>query len=284
MILERRQNYQNENPTLFLIPTPIGNLKDMTFRAVETMKNVAVLFAEDTRVTMKLLTHFEIKTELKSFHEHNKTSQTETILSYLRNHKSVGLCSDAGMPLVSDPGFEAAEAAFAAGFNVVALPGASAGLTGLVMSGFRGNPHLFYGFLDAKSGKRQAELEQLKNRPETLLFYEAPHRIKDTLRDVWKVFGDRRAVIAREISKMFEEIIRGRLSELITLEELQGEIVLIVEGYDETAETKVEIPIVQQVDSLISAGLSKSDAMKKVASAMGITKSVVYKEYLQNHE
>lgn len=282
--MERRLNYQNENPTLFLIPTPIGNLKDMTFRAVETMKEVDVLFAEDTRVTMKLLTHFEIKTELKSYHEHNKISQTEIILGYLRNHKSVGLCSDAGMPLVSDPGYEVAKAAFSEGFNVVALPGPSAGLTGLVMSGFRANPHLFYGFLDPKSGKRQTELEQLKNRPETLLFYEAPHRIKDTLRDLWKVLGDRRAVIAREITKMFEEIIRGRLSELVAIEDLQGEIVLIVEGYDETAETKEEIPIVQQVDALISAGMSKSDAMKKVAKAMGITKSVVYKEYLQNHE
>jgi 16S rRNA (cytidine1402-2'-O)-methyltransferase len=264
-----------------LIPTPIGNLGDMTFRAVETMKTVDLLFAEDTRVTMKLLMHFDIKTELKSYHEHNKASQTSLILTALQSGKSVGLCSDAGMPLVSDPGFEIAEAAFAGGFNVVALPGASAGITGLVMSGFRAHPHLFYGFLDAKSGKRQAELERLKTAPETLVFYEAPHRIKETLNDVWKVLGDRKAAIAREITKKFEEILRGRLSELILLEELQGEIVLIVEGYDGTAEIKCDLPIIQQVDDYIAAGFTKSDAMKKVAAQLSLTKSVVYKEYLQ---
>lgn len=256
----------------------------MTFRAVETMKTVQILFAEDTRVTRKLLTHFDIKTELKSYHEHNKAIQTETILAELRLGKNIGLCSDAGMPLISDPGFEIAEAAFQAGFNVVALPGASAGLTGLLMSGFRAHPHLFYGFLDPKSGKRQTELERLKTAPETIIFYEAPHRIKDTLQDAWKVFGDRRAVIAREITKKFEEIIRGRLSELIAIPELAGEIVLLVEGYDGTAEAKSEIPIVEQVDHWISQGLSKSDAMKKVAASMGLTKSVVYKEYLQNKQ
>jgi 16S rRNA (cytidine1402-2'-O)-methyltransferase len=282
--LERRQNFQNTNATLYLIPTPIGNLGDITFRSVETMKTVQILYAEDTRVTRKLLTHFEIKTELKSYHEHNKTSQTDVILSELQLGKNIGLCSDAGMPLISDPGFEIAEAAFQAGFNVVALPGASAGLTGLLMSGFRAHPHLFYGFLDPKSGKRQTELERLKTAPETMIFYEAPHRIKDTLQDVWKVFGDRRAVIAREITKKFEEIIRGRLSELTAIPELQGEIVLIVEGYDGTSEVKSEIPLAKQVDDWIALGMSKSDAMKKVAAAMGLTKSVVYKEYLQNQK
>lgn len=282
--VERRQNYQNPNPTLYLIPTPIGNLGDMTFRAVETMRTVDLLFAEDTRVTMKLLLHFDIKTELKSYHEHNKSAQTDVILSALQSGKTVGLCSDAGMPLVSDPGFEIAQAAFQAGFNVVALPGASAGLTGLVMSGFRAHPHLFYGFLDARSGKRQAELLRLKTAPETLVFYEAPHRIKETVGDAWKVLGDRRAVIAREITKKFEEIIRGRLSELAELPDLQGEIVLIIEGDDGTAVVKNDLPIIKQVDDLIASGLSKSDAMKKVAATLGLTKSVVYKEYLQKPE
>jgi len=282
--MERRQNYQNDRPTLYLIPTPIGNLGDMTFRAVDTMKSVDILFAEDTRVTMKLLAHFEIKTELKSYQEHDKAEKTEILLGWLRAGKNVGLCSDAGMPLISDPGFEAGRAAFAEGFNVVALPGPSAGITGLVMSGFRAHPHLFYGFLGAKSSKRLTELETLKNRPETIVFYEAPHRIQETLRDVWRAFGDRQAVIAREITKKFEEIIRGRLSELAVLEDLQGEIVLIVEGNDGTAEAKVEEPVVKQVDDLIASGLSKTEAMKKVAAALGVPKSVVYKEYLQNHE
>jgi 16S rRNA (cytidine1402-2'-O)-methyltransferase len=282
--MERRQNYQNDKATLYLIPTPIGNLKDMTFRAVEIMQSVDILFAEDTRVTRKLLTHFAIKTDLKSYHEHNKTIKTEVIIDYLKAGKSVGLCSDAGMPLVSDPGFEAGQAAFVAGFNVVALPGASAGITGLVMSGFRAHPHLFYGFLDSKSGKRQAELKRLQMIPDTLIFYEAPHRIKDTLLDVEKVLGDRQAVIAREISKKFEEVIRGRLSELAVLDDIQGEIVLIVEGFNETIEVKDLRPLSAAVDDLISQGMTKSEAMKKVASKRGITKSVVYREYLQNHE
>lgn len=280
--MERRQSYQNGMPTLYLIPTPIGNLGDMTFRAVETMKSVAVLFAEDTRVTMKLLRHFDIHTELRSYHEHNKENQTAQILAELRAGRSVGLCSDAGMPLVSDPGFEAGAAAFEEGFNVVALPGASAGLTGLVASGFRAHPHLFYGFLNSKASHRRTELEALKNRPETLVFYEAPHRINETLNDVWRAFGDRRAVIARELTKKFEEIVRGRLSELTPLTDLQGEMVLIVEGASEMDAPREERPVKVQVDALIEAGLSKTEAMKKVAAARGVPKSVIYKEYLDS--
>lgn len=282
--MERRQNYQNEKPTLYLIPTPIGNLKDMTFRAIETMQSVDVLFAEDTRVTRKLLTHYEIKTDLKSYHEHNKAFKTEVILDYLNTGKSVGLCSDAGMPLLSDPGFEVGQAAFQAGFNVVALPGASAGITGLVMSGFRAHPHVFYGFLDAKSGKRKQELKRLQMIPFTLVFYEAPHRINDTILDILQVFGNRQAVVAREISKKFEEIIRGTLSELATLDDIQGEIVLIVEGYNSMIEIKDLVPISKAVDDMIGQGMTKSEAMKKVATDRAIAKSVVYREYLKSHE
>lgn len=280
--MERRQNYQNDRPTLYLIPTPIGNLGDMTFRAVETMKSVSVLFAEDTRVTMKLLSHFEIRTELRSYHEHNKDEQTAAVLACLREGKSVGLCSDAGMPLVSDPGFEAGSAAFAEGFNVVALPGPSAGLTGLLMSGFRAHPHLFYGFLNSKPSQRRTELEALKDRPETLVFYEAPHRINDTLQDLWRAFGDRKAAIAREISKKFEEIVRGTLSELAVLPDLQGEIVLIVEGAGPAVAAKSDKPMAEQVDEWIASGLTKTEAMKKVASLFGVPKSVVYRDYLDS--
>ncbi len=282
--MERRQPYQNGKPTLFLIPTPIGNLGDMTFRAVETMKNVSVLYAEDTRVTMKLLRHFDIHTELRSYHEHNKENQTVQILEELRAGHSVGLCSDAGMPLVSDPGFEAGSAAFEEGFNVVALPGASAGLTGLVASGFRAHPHLFYGFLNSKPSRRRAELETLKNRPETLVFYEAPHRILETVNDVWRAFGDRRAVIARELTKKFEEVIRGRLSELSGLSDLQGEIVFIVEGASEDSSPRRELPTKAHVDALVASGASKSEAMKKVAMLRGVPKSVIYKEYLDSND
>ncbi len=280
--MERHSNYNNNQPTLYLISTPIGNMEDITFRAVSTLKSVDHLFAEDTRVSSKLLRYHNITKPLRSYHDHNKNTQTEVILDLLKAGQTVGLISDAGMPLMSDPGFEIAKAAIEAGFNVVSLPGANAGMTGLAMSGIKPYPFVFYGFLNAKSGKRVKELEVLKTRTETLVFYEAPHRLNDTLGDLYRVLGNRQACIAREITKKFEEMIRGPLSELKDLEVMLGEMVIIVEGYNETTLPASEDSIVDRVNVLINEGLSKSDAMKKVAQERGITKSVVYKEYLQN--
>ncbi len=281
--MNRHLNYYNELPTLYLIPTPIGNMEDMTIRALSVLKKVDILFAEDTRVSIKLLNYYNLQIPLKSYHEHNKATQTDVILSLLKEGKTVGLVSDAGMPLMSDPGFEIVQASIEAGFNVVSLPGANAALTGLAMSGIKPHPFTFYGFLNPRSSKRQKELELLKTRTETLLFYEAPHRIKDTLYDLYKVFGDRKACIAREISKKFEEMIRGTLSELKDLEDLPGEMVIIVSGYDSSLEVMEEISIVSRVETLIQEGLSKNDAFKKVASERGLAKSVIYKEYHENH-
>jgi 16S rRNA (cytidine1402-2'-O)-methyltransferase len=280
--MDRHSNYHNDQPTLYLIPTPIGNMEDITFRAISIMKSVDALFAEDTRVSVKLMNYYNIAKPLKSYHDHNKNVQTEVIMGMLKEGLNIGLISDAGMPLLSDPGYEIAKAAIDAGFNVVSLPGANAALTGLSMSGIKPYPFIFYGFLNAKSGKRQKELETLRTRTETLIFYEAPHRLSDTLYDLYKVLGDRQACIAREISKKFEEMIRGTLSELKDLETMLGEMVVIVEGYDPSLEPVVETKITDRVNLLISGGLTKSDAMKKVAGERGITKSVVYKEYLLN--
>lgn len=280
--MDRHSNYHNDQPTLYLIPTPIGNMEDITFRAISIMKSVDALFAEDTRVSVKLMNYYNIAKPLKSYHDHNKNVQTEVIMGMLKEGLNIGLISDAGMPLLSDPGYEIAKAAIDAGFNVVSLPGANAALTGLSMSGIKPYPFIFYGFLNAKSGKRQKELETLRTRTETLIFYEAPHRLSDTLYDLYKVLGDRQACIAREISKKFEEMIRGTLLELKDLETMLGEMVVIVEGYDPSLEPVVESSITDRVNLLISEGLTKSDAMKKVASERGITKSVVYKEYLLN--
>jgi len=281
--MDRHSNYYNELASLYLIPTPIGNLEDMTFRAVSILKKVDILFAEDTRVTIKLLNYYNIQVPLKSYHDHNKNTQTDVIMALLKEGKTVGLVSDAGMPLMSDPGFEIAQAAIEAGYNVVSLPGANAALTGLAMSGIKPHPFTFYGFLNPRSSKKQKELETLKHRTETLVFYEAPHRIKDTLYDLFKVFGNRKACIAREITKKFEEMIRGTLSELKDLEDMPGEMVVIVSGYDPALEVIEEVSIVSRVDALLAEGLSKNDAFKKVASERGIAKSVIYKEYHENH-
>lgn len=282
MILDRHSNYYNDLPSLYLIPTPIGNMEDITIRALETLKKVDVLFAEDTRVTMKLLNYHRLQIPLKSYHEHNKNTQTEVILSLLADGKTVGLVSDAGMPLMSDPGFEIAEQAILKGYNVISLPGANAALTGLAMSGIRPYPFTFYGFLNAKSSKRIKEIEAIKTRTETLIFYEAPHRIKDTLYDLYKVLGDRKACVAREITKKFEEMIRGTLSELKDLEPMLGEMVIIVSGYSAEIEVQIEETVVSRVNALIGEGLTKNEAFKKVASERGIPKSVIYKKYHEN--
>ncbi len=279
--MERHFNYQPPGPTLFLIPTPIGNLEDMTMRAITTLKTVDDLFAEDTRVSLTLLRYYHIDKPLRSYHDHNKATQTPVILELLKSGRSVGLISDAGMPLLSDPGYEIAQAAISEGYHVVALPGANAAITGLAMSGIRPYPFLFYGFLNARSSKRKAELEVLKKHTETLIFYEAPHRIESTLSDMYDVWGDRNACVAREISKKFEEMIRGTLSELRSLSDLKGEMVIIVEGTQIEDLADDSRSIIERVDTYIADGLEKNDALKRVAHDLSISKSTVYKEYLQ---
>ncbi|MFA7075046.1 MAG: 16S rRNA (cytidine(1402)-2'-O)-methyltransferase [Candidatus Izemoplasmatales bacterium] len=278
--MKKNYSYQNENSCLYLIPTPIGNLEDITFRSVKILKSVDVLYAEDTRVTRKLLSYYQIDQNPISFHEHNELKRNSEVLEQLNNGLTVGLVSDAGMPLLSDPGFHLVNEVINAGYNVISLPGANALLPGLLMSGIRTLPFTFLGFLEAKSSKRIQELERIKYAKETLVFYEAIHRIKNTLRDMYQVFGDRKFVIAREISKAFEEIIRGTLSEYDTLEELKGELVVIVEGYEEIYTT--ELTVVEQVDFFISSGMKKTEAMKKVSEMTNIPKNKIYQEYLQD--
>lgn len=279
--MKKTTHYQNNQPTLYLIPTPIGNLLDMTFRSIEILKLVDVIYAEDTRVSMKILRHFNISKPLKSYHEHNKYEKTDEIMTELRNGANVGLISDAGMPLISDPGFEVVQIAHEEGFNVVSLPGANALLPGLVMSGLKVMPFLFWGFLDAKKSKRIETLEELKYKNETLVFYEAPHRIHKVLEDMYEVFGERKFSIVREITKAYEEVITGTLSEYATLDEIKGELVLVVEGYHTEVSLNPEITIVEQVDYFVSTGLSKTDAMKKVSLMSGVPKNQIYQEYLE---
>ncbi len=277
----RQKSFAQELPTIYLVPTPIGNLEDMTFRSVRILKEVEVIFAEDTRVSQKLMSHFEIKGQLRSYHEHNKHVATEEILNLLKEGKNVALISDAGMPLLSDPGFEIVQKAREQGYNVVALPGANAVLTGLVTSGIQVLPFTFLGFLDNKKTKRQKELEELKYRKETLVFYEAPHRLKELLEDMYIIFGDRVISITRELTKTFEEIIHGPISECMTLEPLKGEMVIVVSGNQEKEFLHSELSIVDQVDFFIKDGLTKTEAMKRVSALTGLPKNKIYQDYLQ---
>ena len=278
--MNRQKSYQSDNAKLYLVATPIGNLADITYRAVETLKMVEVCFAEDTRVTKVLFDHYNIHTRLECYQEYNKETQYKAVLNYLAKGISVALVSDAGMPIISDPGYFVAKEAMKAGYDVVPIPGASASLSALIVSGITPQPFTFYGFLDSKSSKRKKELEVLKEHKETIIFYEAPHRIKDMLNDLFSVFGDREIALAREITKKFEEVIRGNISEIIEVADtLKGEMVVVCSGYVEDNNKYLNVDPIKQVDELIVAGVVKNEAIKMVAKRLGITKQELYKEY-----
>ena len=278
-MMDRQKSYVNNVKTLYLIPSPIGNLGDITLRTIETIKEVDILFCEDTRVTNKLLMHLNIKKDLGSFHEFNKNTQKNKIIELLDNGKNVGLISDAGMPLVSDPGYEVCTLAIERGYNVVSLPGPSALLTALIVSGIKPYPFMFYGFLDHKKNNKVKELTKLKFYEETLIFYEAPHRINETLNCMYEVFGDREVSICRELTKKYEEVIRGTLSEVKDLDDIIGEIVVVVSGYVEEKIDMTNMTIVDHVNIYLKSGFDLKESMKKVAKDLGISKSDVYREY-----
>ena len=281
--MQSQKSFVSDVAKLYLVATPIGNLKDFTYRAVETLKNVHVCFAEDTRVTRVLFDHYDIHTRLECYQEHNKEVQAKLVLKYLKEGFDVALVSDAGMPIISDPGYHVSQLAIEAGFSVVPIPGASASLSALIVSGICPQPFTFYGFLDSKTTQRKKELEGLKNHQETLIFYEAPHRIKNMLEDMLNVFGDRQIALAREITKKFEEILRGKISEIIDVcDTLKGEMVVVCEGSTNQEDQYQEVDVITQVDELILAGKLKNDAIKMVAKRMGMTKQELYKAYVDS--
>lgn len=278
-----QQSFRNDKATLFLVTTPIGNLSDMTYRAVETLQQVDAIFCEDTRTSGVLLKHYNIKKPLHSYHEHNKFSAKEKMMSYLNQGQDIALISDAGTPLISDPGYIVVQDVIEAGYNVVSIPGVSALLTALTVSGLPPHPFFFFGFLDAKQGKRNTQLEALKMYPQTLIFYESPHRLNKTIASMASVFGDRPLVIARELTKKYEEIIRGTTMSLQDLDPLKGEMVLVVGGYKE----EVRMPsttIVEDVETLIASGESSKDAIKQVAKQRNLPKNDVYMAYHQSNK
>ena len=234
----QQKSFHNDGNSgiLYLVPTPIGNLEDMSFRAVRILKEADLIAAEDTRNTMKLCHYFEIETQVISYHEHNKRISGEKLLSRLREGATIALVSDAGMPTISDPGYELVREAVAEKLKVVPLPGANAALTALIASGLPTQPFYFYGFLNRQKREKRKELEKLSKQTGSILFYESPHRLKDTLELIYEIFGNREIVLCRELTKKFEEFIRGTLEEVLEWsrnDEIRGEFCIVVQGADE---------------------------------------------------
>ena len=270
--------------TLYIVATPIGNLEDMTVRAVRILREVDLIAAEDTRHTRELLTHFGISKPLTSYFDHNKTVKGTLILDKLKDGISVALVSDAGTPCISDPGYQLVRDAVVAGVPVVPIPGACAAVAALSVSGLPTDSFAFEGFLPNRSGKRREKLTVLKEEKRLLIFYEAPSRLMATLSDIAEIFGDRNVVVAREITKIYEELLRGRVSTLLTAlqgRQLKGEIVLLVGPSEETPTVRDDTVTDLLQRYLFSEGITVKDAVRKVAQETGVPKGKVYDQALR---
>ena len=280
--MNRQKSFENKQPTLYLVATPIGNLDEMTYRAIQVLNDVDLIAAEDTRNTIKLLNHFQIHTKLFSHHEHNIKQSLPKLIQFLNEGNDLALVSDAGYPAISDPGYELVVEAIKNNINVVPISGCNACLDALVVSGIVPQPFLFYGFLDHNDKRKKKELEQLKNYKETIVFYESPHRIEKTLTIMLQILGDRNIALCRELTKKHEEIIRGHVSEVLgIIDELKGEMVIVVEGqqFIDVEEIVYEQSIQEAVDEYIEKGMSTKDAIKEIAKQRNLNKNEVYKEY-----
>ena len=273
---------QSSYGTLYLVPTPIGNLQDMTFRSVQILKEVDLICAEDTRNTGLLLKHFEIETKQYSFHEHNAYEKIPDLLERLKSGLSLAQVSDAGMPSISDPGHDLVKAAIADDIPVVALPGASAGITALIASGLAPQPHIFYGFLPRKKGQQIDFFKEKVSYPETQIFYESPYRVVDTLENMHEVYGNRQVTLVRELTKLYEEYQRGSISEIldyIDSNPLKGECLLIVAGASENDREEnltSDVTPVEAVETLIASGMKPNQAIKTIAKERKINRQELY--------
>lgn len=272
------QKSYDEKPKLYIIPTPIGNMDDMTFRSISTLKTVDIVFAEDTRVTGLLLNHFKIKKQIISNYKYNEKKNILKLQNLFIENKSIALLSDRGTPCISDPGNIIVSEGIKIGYNVICLPGATAFVPALIMSGLLNDKFMFIGFLNNKKNKRRKELEELKNIKVTLIFYESPHRLQDTLNDMYDIFNDRKISICREISKKYEEINRTNLKETIQLEKIKGEYVLIVEG-NLKQENNNKLTVKEHLDLYIKKGYTSNDAIKTVAKERKVAKNEIYKVF-----
>ncbi len=271
--------------TLYLVSTPIGNLEDITHRAVRILGEVDLIACEDTRHTKKLLNHYGIKTKTVSYHEHNERSRAEELLEQLRAGRSIAIVTDAGTPGISDPGFRLARLAIDNLIRVEPVPGPSALIAALVASGLPSDEFFFGGFLPARSGARRTKLNELRGIAATLVFYEAPHRIAETLKDAREIFGEREAVVARELTKLHEEVVRGKLSELVThfsaKANARGEMVLIIDWQNSATDGETQAPTTS-IETLVAKfeeeGLDRRAALKKAARELGISRDEAYRE------
>lgn len=269
--------------TLYLVPTPIGNLEDMTFRAVKILQTVDLIASEDTRNTQKLLNHFDIETPQESFHEHNSGLKLPKLLTLLKAGQSLAQVSDAGLPSISDPGHDLVLACIAEDIDVVALPGASAGITALIASGIAPQPHVFYGFLPRKKSEQVAFLTEKLTYPESQIFYESPHRVAATLTNLLAVYGDRQMAFVRELTKLYEEYRRGKISDVLASLEtdpIKGECLIIVSGSEDKGQAEdADLTDLEAVASLIQAGEKPNAAIKKVAKSRGLVRQELYQAY-----
>lgn len=271
--------------TLFVVATPIGNLGDITQRAIKTLSEVDLIACEDTRHTQKLLNHFGIQTKTISYHEHNEKHRTEQLIEKLKSGNSIAVVSDAGSPAISDPGFRLVRSAIDNDINVVPIPGPSALISALTVAGLPTDEFFFAGFLPAKSSARRTRLQELQPIPATLVFYEAPHRLATTLKDSLDILGEREAVVARELTKLHETLKRGKLSQLVehysATEEPRGEIVLLI---DRTVLSVADTEAIKSVSELVSefeaAGMDNRAALKKAARELGLSRAEAYRQLL----
>ena len=266
---------------LYLIPTPIGNLEDITFRAINTLKEVDIVYAEDTRETLNLLKYLKINKKVESCHKYTEMKHKDKIVQILKLGKNIGYVTDRGTPLISDPGNVIVDESIKQNITVIALPGPNALLPAINMSGLSNERFLFYGFLNSKQSLAKKELIDLKDIKQTIIFYESPHRITDTLSQILDVFGNRNIAIVREISKLHEELIRDNIENILKISDtLKGEMVIIVEG--NTKEETLEVNYTEEIDKLLTQGYSKRDAIREIADKYNVSKNKLYNEFKES--
>lgn len=280
-MLKRQHTNLEENAKLYMVGVPIGNFDDITYRAVEILKMVDMIYCEDTRVTKKLLLHFNIDKPLKSYHTFNENELTQNLIQEIKNGKNVAIVSDAGMPIISDPGFLAVKDSVENDVDVVVVPGPTAFVTALVGSGISSNRIMFVGFLNSGDNKRRKELEKLKDFEDTLILYESPHRIKETIQMLCDIMPERKICLARELTKKYEEYLHGTPLEIIeVIDEIKGEIVIIIEGASlkEIKKDLLVLNVNEHFKYYTNQGIEEKEAMKMVAKDRGISKSLIYQQ------
>ncbi len=282
--MKRQKTFENNNPKLYLVATPIGNLEDITLRALNTLKMVDIIYCEDTRTSLKLLNHYEIKVPLHSYHLFNENEISEKIMNNIKSGMNVAIISDAGMPVISDPGWVAVRDAIKEDLEVVIIPGVSAGITALVASGLNSYKYYFGGFLNSKKTKREKELEKLASKEETIVIYESPHRIEETLKIIDKIYGERPIVIARELTKKHEEYLRGTAKEMLeVVDTIKGEIVVMISGNEEKGDKDLSsLTIEEHYQYYLDLGLDSKEALKQVAVDKNVSKKDIYQVLFKN--